>query len=161
MWTSMCLLIIYVITWQGSFESNTRLCHIDHYLTIQTIIKREFFTFWIILVLLLLSMLLILFACDFVAVYPSHSQMRKNIYFAIGWYVELTILLPFATILNFVRSFNLLTVAMATEGSPIKVPCEKEDIPDKENAPDFDEDSLQGELGYVQLQLLLEQFPFH
>ena len=50
---------------------------------------------------------------------------------------------------------------MATEGSPIKVPCEKEDIPDKENAPDFDEDSLQGELGYVQLQLLLEQFPFH
>ena len=70
-------------------------------------------------------------------------------------------LLPFATILNFVRSFNLLTVAMATEGSPSKVPCEKEDIPDKENAPDFDEDSLQGELGYVQLRLLLEQFSFH
>ena len=52
-------------------------------------------------------------------------------------------------------------MAMATEGSPIKVPCEKEDIPDKENAPDFDKDSLQGELGYVQLRLLLEQFPFH
>ena len=35
---------------------------------------------------------------------------------------------------------------MATESSPITVPCEKEDLPDEENAPDFDEDTLQGEL---------------
>ena len=55
-------------------------------------------------------------------------------------------LLPFATILNFVRSISLLTVAMATERSPITVPCENEDLPDKENAPDFDEETLRGEL---------------
>ena len=36
---------------------------------------------------------------------------------------------------------------MAAEKSPIKVPCEKEDLPDQENAPDFDEDTLGGELG--------------
>ena len=36
---------------------------------------------------------------------------------------------------------------MATGRSPIKVPCENEDLPDKENAPDFDEDTLQGKLG--------------
>ena len=91
-------------------------------------------------------MLLILFACDFVAVYPSHSQVWKNIYFAIGLYVELTLITYFATILNFVRGISLLTVAMATESSPITVPCEKEDLPDEENAPDFDEDTLRGEL---------------
>ncbi|CAH3146033.1 unnamed protein product [Pocillopora meandrina] len=32
---------------------------------------------------------------------------------------------------------------MAKERSPIKVPSENEDLPDKENAPDFDEDALQ------------------
>ncbi|XP_066023394.1 tetratricopeptide repeat protein 28-like [Pocillopora verrucosa] len=31
---------------------------------------------------------------------------------------------------------------MATGRSSIKVPCENEDLPDKENAPDFDEDTL-------------------
>ena len=36
---------------------------------------------------------------------------------------------------------------MAKERSPIKVPSENEDLPDKENAPDFDDDTLQGELG--------------
>ena len=36
---------------------------------------------------------------------------------------------------------------MATGRSSIKVPCENEDLPDKENAPDFDEDNLRGELG--------------
>ena len=36
---------------------------------------------------------------------------------------------------------------MATERSPIKVPCESEDLTEKENAPDFDEDTLRGELG--------------
>ena len=63
-------------------------------------------------------------------------------------------LLPFATILssgqdNLKQQLckkNLLTVAMATGRSPIKVPFENEDLPDKENAPDFDEDSLRGEL---------------
>ena len=35
---------------------------------------------------------------------------------------------------------------MATARSPIKMPCENEDLPDKENAPDFDEDTLRGEL---------------
>ena len=35
---------------------------------------------------------------------------------------------------------------MATARSPIKVPCENEDLPEKENAPDFDEDTLKGEL---------------
>ena len=44
------------------------------------------------------------------------------------------------------RSISLLTVAMFTERSPIKVPCESEDLPEKENAPDFDEDTLRGEL---------------
>ncbi|CAH3169397.1 unnamed protein product [Pocillopora meandrina] len=31
---------------------------------------------------------------------------------------------------------------MATGRSSIKVPCENEDLPDKENAPNFDEDTL-------------------
>ena len=35
---------------------------------------------------------------------------------------------------------------MATGRSSIKVPCENEDLPDKKNAPDFDEDTLRGEL---------------
>lgn len=34
---------------------------------------------------------------------------------------------------------------MATERGPIKVPCENEDLPEKENAAG--EDSLRGELG--------------
>ena len=36
---------------------------------------------------------------------------------------------------------------MATGRSSIKVPCENEDLPDRENAPDFDEDTLRGKLG--------------
>ena len=36
---------------------------------------------------------------------------------------------------------------MATGRSPIKVPCENEDLPDKEIASDFDKDTLRGELG--------------
>ena len=39
-----------------------------------------------------LNMLLILIACDFVSMYPSHSQKGKNVYFATGNF------LPFATI---------------------------------------------------------------
>ena len=35
---------------------------------------------------------------------------------------------------------------MATGGSPVKVLYETEDLPDQENAPDFDEDTLRGEL---------------
>ena len=36
---------------------------------------------------------------------------------------------------------------MATGGSPIKIPCENEYLPDKQNAPDFDDDTLRGKLG--------------
>ena len=79
-----------------------------------------------------------LIACDFVSMYPSHSQKGKNIYFILSGQDNLSN--------TFVRSISLLTVAMATERSPIKVPCENEDLPEKENAPDFDEDTLQGEL---------------
>ena len=35
---------------------------------------------------------------------------------------------------------------MATARSPVKVSCENEDLPEKENAPEFDEDTLRGEL---------------
>ena len=35
---------------------------------------------------------------------------------------------------------------MATARSPIKVPSENEDLPEKENAPEFDEDTLKGDL---------------
>ena len=35
---------------------------------------------------------------------------------------------------------------MAAGSGPVKVPCENEDLPDEENAPDFDEDTLRGEL---------------
>ena len=45
---------------------------------------------------------------------------------------------------------------MATGRSPIKVPCENEDLPAEENAPDFDEDTLRGKLGST-----LELFLFH
>ena len=44
---------------------------------------------------------------------------------------------------------------MATERSPIKVPCENEDLPDKENAPDFDEDTLRGELGSTSASVIV------
>ena len=36
---------------------------------------------------------------------------------------------------------------MATGGSPVKVLYEIEDLPDQENAPDFDEDTSRRELG--------------
>ena len=83
----------------------------------------------------------------FKSMYPSHSQKGKKFILQLGnmlcWCV-----LQFSTIF-FSRQDNLkqqlckkdlLTVAMA------KVPCENEDLPDKENAPDFDEDTLRGEL---------------
>ena len=50
---------------------------------------------------------------------------------------------------------HLLTVAMATRRSPIKVPCENEDLPDKENAPDSDEDTLRGELGLTSASVIV------
>ena len=40
---------------------------------------------------------------------------------------------------------------MATGGRPIKVPCEN----DKENAPDFDEDTLRGELGSTSASVIV------
>ena len=45
---------------------------------------------------------------------------------------------------------------MAKERSPIKVPSENEDVPDKENAPDFDEDTLQGELGSTSASVIVK-----
>ena len=47
---------------------------------------------------------------------------------------------------------------MATIRSPIKVSCENEDLPDKENAPDFDEDTLQGELGSTLASVSVKTF---
>ena len=44
---------------------------------------------------------------------------------------------------------------MATTRSPIKVPCENEDLPDKENAPNFDKDTLQGELGSTSTSVIV------
>ena len=44
---------------------------------------------------------------------------------------------------------------MATGRSSIKVPCENEDLPDKENAPDFDEDTLRGELGSTSASVIV------
>ena len=44
---------------------------------------------------------------------------------------------------------------MATEGSPIKVPCENEDLPEKENAPDFVEDTLRGELCWASASVIV------
>ena len=90
---------------------------------------------------------LILIACDFVSMYPSHSQKGKNIYFILSGQDNLSN--------TFVRSISLLTVAMATERSPIKVPCENEDLPDKENAPDSDEDTLRGELGLTSASVIV------
>ena len=45
---------------------------------------------------------------------------------------------------------------MDTGRSPIKVPCENEDLADIENAPDFDEDTLPGELVQLWPKLLQE-----
>lgn len=44
---------------------------------------------------------------------------------------------------------------MATGRSSIKVPCENEDLADKENAPDFDEDTLRGELGSTSASVIV------
>ena len=44
---------------------------------------------------------------------------------------------------------------MATERSPIKVPCENENLPEKENAPDFDEDTLRGELCWASASVIV------
>ena len=66
-----------------------------------------------------------------------------------SWY-----LLPFATIFfsgqnDLIQQLSKkhFTVAMVTGRSSIKMPCENEDLPEEENAPDFDEDTLRGELG--------------
>ena len=44
---------------------------------------------------------------------------------------------------------------MATTRSPISMPCENKDLPDKEEAPDFDEDTLQGELGSTSASFII------
>ena len=46
---------------------------------------------------------------------------------------------------------------MATGRSSIKVPCENEDLPDKENAPNFDEDTLRGELGSTSASVIVRK----
>ena len=46
---------------------------------------------------------------------------------------------------------------MATGGSPIKVPCENEDLPDEENPPDFEEGALQGELGSTSALIIVRK----
>ena len=47
---------------------------------------------------------------------------------------------------------------MATGRSSIKVPCENEDLPDKENAPNIDEDTLRGELGSTSASVIVRTF---
>ena len=47
---------------------------------------------------------------------------------------------------------------MTTERSPIKVPCENEDLPEEENAPDFDEDTLWGELCWASASVIVRAF---
>ena len=47
---------------------------------------------------------------------------------------------------------------MAKERSPIKVPSENEDLPDKENASDFDEDTLRGELDSTLASVIVKTF---
>ena len=44
---------------------------------------------------------------------------------------------------------------MATGRSSIKVPCENEDLPDRENAPDFDEDTIRGEQGSTSASVIV------
>ena len=44
---------------------------------------------------------------------------------------------------------------MATGRRSVKVPCENEDLPDKENAPNFDEDTLRGELGSTSASVIV------
>ena len=50
---------------------------------------------------------------------------------------------------------------MATGGSPVKVLYETEDLPDQENAPDFDEDTLRGELGSTSASVIFRIILFH
>ena len=47
---------------------------------------------------------------------------------------------------------------MATGGSPVKVLYETEDLPNQENAPDFDEDTLRGELGSTLASVTVKTF---
>ena len=47
---------------------------------------------------------------------------------------------------------------MATGGSPVNVLYETEDSPDQENAPDFDEDTLRGELGSTLASVTVKMF---
>ena len=47
---------------------------------------------------------------------------------------------------------------MTTERSPIKVPFENEDLPEEENAPDFDEDTLWGELCWASASVIVRAF---
>ena len=63
----------------------------------------------------------------------------------LNWYLSSFATIFFQARSNFWERY-ILTVAMATARSPIKVPSENEDLPEKENAPEFDEDTLKGDL---------------
>ena len=114
-----------------------------------------FFSIYIFCSFTALNMLLILIACDQFSVYVSLPFLEGKKYLVYNWVICWA---NFFTICNhlffrpgwlktatFCKKYPL-TVAMAKERSPIKVPSENEDLPDKENAPDFEEDTLQGEL---------------
>ena len=88
-----------------------------------------------------------------VYVFFPFSEGKKILILQLGnvmsWY-----LLPFATIFfsgqnDLIQQLSKkhFTVAIGTGRSSIKMPCENEDLPEEENAPDFDEDTLRGELG--------------
>ena len=49
---------------------------------------------------------------------------------------------------------------MTSGRSPIKVSCEKEDLADQENVPDFDEDTLRGELGLSLASVIVRTISF-
>ena len=98
--------------------------------------------------------------------YPSYSRKGKITILQLGNMLSWCVI-QFSTIF-FSGQDNLKQqlrkehhiVAMATVRSPIKVPFENEDLPDKENAPDFDEDTLRGELVQLCLQLLQEPITY-
>ena len=108
--------------------------------------------------------------CLWFCVYVSLPFSEGKKYLVYNWVICWANFLPFATTFFFrpgwlktATSWKKypLTFAMAKERSPIKVPSENEDLPNKENAPDFDEDTLRGELGSTLAWVTLKRFLFH
>ena len=107
--------------------------------------------------------------CLWFCVYVSLPFSGGEKYLVYNWVICWANFLPFATIFFFRPGWlktatfwkkHPLTVAMAKERSPIKVPSENEDLPDEENAPDFDEDTLRGELGSTLASVIVKTFSF-